>query len=233
MLSSMRSSFHSRIASTGAASISWSAYTKARSPTRMATPSPKRRDSPAQPCRSVLRFGESAWVVGCAAPRRGIVHHVVVEQGERMHQFERRTGVDVDLVVGRRRRRRRIPSGRTPAAAACRRRAPVGRSRRSGARGRCRGRPTGHVPTASRSASLRVDPVGETAKGRRRRPWHGAAETNGLRVRQRFVVAGRWGTGTRRRRSAGSHGGSDHVVQFGAHHRVDQIFFRRFRRSAR
>jgi hypothetical protein len=34
------------------------------------------------------------------APRDGVVHDVVVEQCERVHQFERGTGVDVDLVVG-------------------------------------------------------------------------------------------------------------------------------------
>ena len=46
---------------------SWSAYTNARSPTRIATPSPKRRDSPAQPAAACCS-AKTVWVVG--SPRR-------------------------------------------------------------------------------------------------------------------------------------------------------------------
>ena len=99
-LSSMRSSFHSAHTSGGAPISSWSASTKARSPTRMATPSPKRRDSPAQPCvgRGVPRRRRAS--SGPRRRRRRVVHHVVVEQGEGVHQLERRAGVD-DPLVGR------------------------------------------------------------------------------------------------------------------------------------
>ena len=67
MLSSTRSSFHRSHASGGAPRISRSAYTKARSPTRIATPSPNRRASPAQPCRS-WSAANTVCVVG--EPRR-------------------------------------------------------------------------------------------------------------------------------------------------------------------
>ena len=49
-----------------------------------------------------------------------------------------------------------------------------------------------------------VDPVGETPKGRRWRPWHGPAETNGLRASARSAAGGRF------RRPV------EHVVRFGA-----------------
>ncbi len=66
-LSSMRSSFHSRQTSVGAPSSSSSESTKARSPTRIATPSPKRRDSPDQLALPWVP-AYTACVVG--APRR-------------------------------------------------------------------------------------------------------------------------------------------------------------------
>ena len=37
---------------------------------------------------------------GLSATSGGIVHHVIVKQGEGVHQLERSSGVDVDLVVG-------------------------------------------------------------------------------------------------------------------------------------
>ena len=98
-LSSMRSSFHSCHTSGGAPVSSWSASTKARSPTRIATPSPKRRDSPAQsaaPCVAGVHDVRRRR----AAPAGRVVHHVVVEQGEGVHQLERRAGPH-DALVGR------------------------------------------------------------------------------------------------------------------------------------
>ena len=62
----------------------------------MATPSPKRRASPAQPPVGVV-VGEHDVRRRRAAAAGGVVHHVVVEQGEGVHQLDRRTGVD-DLV---------------------------------------------------------------------------------------------------------------------------------------
>ena len=88
MLSSMRSSFHSCHTSAGAPVRSWSARTNARSPTRIATPSPKRRDSPVQAAVAVRRAVDDVGGGRAAAARRG-VHHVVVEQGEGVHQLDR------------------------------------------------------------------------------------------------------------------------------------------------
>ena len=67
-----------------------------------------------------------------------------------------------------RRRRRRSPSGRTPAAGACRRSAPCGGSRRTARRGRRRTPPSGRAPSPSRSSRQRVDPGGDGRQGRRR-----------------------------------------------------------------
>ena len=67
MFSSMRSSFHMAWAGAEASRRSRSAYTKARSPTRMATPSPKRRASPSQPPDS-WPSAKVRWVV--RTPRR-------------------------------------------------------------------------------------------------------------------------------------------------------------------
>ncbi len=44
--------------------------------------------------------GEHGMAGRFAASAVGVVHHVVVEQGERVHQLERRSGVDDDGVVG-------------------------------------------------------------------------------------------------------------------------------------
>ena len=67
-----------------------------------------------------------------AAAADGVVHHVVVEQREGVHQLQGGAGVDDPLIVGVDHRRRRSPSDRTRDAAACRRPAPTGRCARIG-----------------------------------------------------------------------------------------------------
>ena len=98
-LSSMRSSVQISQAWSGAPWSSWSAYTKARSPTRMATPSPKRRASPVQASCSVP-VGEAQVGGAGAAPGGRAVHDVVVEQRERVQQLEGRAGVDGSVSSG-------------------------------------------------------------------------------------------------------------------------------------
>ena len=72
-----------------------------------------------------------------------------------MHQLERGAGVDVDVDRRGRHRRRRSPSGRTRDAGACRRRAPVGGSRRSVRRGRGRTRSSGRARRRAGRAAVR------------------------------------------------------------------------------
>ena len=99
MFSSVRNSFHIRQTGSEAPTRSSSASTNARSPTRIAAPSPNRRDSPDQPAsRCVSAY--TACVVDSPRRLERVVHHVVVEQGEGMHQFERRPCVDHALIVG-------------------------------------------------------------------------------------------------------------------------------------
>ena len=108
---------------------------------RIATPSPKRRDSPCQPAVGVPC--RRTWCGWWAAPAAvGIVHDVVVEERERVHQLEGRTGVGRSRRRLGRRRRRRSPSGRTRAGDACRPAAPAAGSRPSDRGDRGRIRPT-------------------------------------------------------------------------------------------
>ena len=164
-MSSIRSSFQIRHASSGAPISSWSASTKARSPTRIATPSPKRRDSPAQPAARVLAGVDG--VRGRRAPAAGgVVHHVVVEQGEGVHQLERRAGVDDPLVVGVAAGADEAPvAERRAQALAARQHQPVG-SRRTARRGRDRTPPTD--PRARQSSSV-AEPARSTHGQRSRR----------------------------------------------------------------
>ncbi len=73
------------------------------------------------PPRCTMMLGEHDVRGRLAAPARRVVHHVVVEERERVHQLERCAGVDDDLVVGVATGRRRSPSDRTPDVDACRR----------------------------------------------------------------------------------------------------------------
>ena len=80
------------------AAISTSAYTNAKSPTRIAAPSPKRRAWPRQP-RVAVAVDERAVHRGLAAAAVGPVHDVVVHEGEAVQQLERGARVDGDRVV--------------------------------------------------------------------------------------------------------------------------------------
>ena len=100
---------------------SWSAQTRQRSPTRIA-------DGGAEPVRVAdagrrrVLAGERSVRGGPAAPGGGVVHHVVVDQRERVQQLERgeRRQHRLDGRVPAR-RPRASPSRRTSGAAACRR----------------------------------------------------------------------------------------------------------------
>ncbi len=54
----------------------------------------------AHPTVGGVLFGRKGVRGHLTATGDGVVHHVVVEQRECVHQLERRTGIDVDLVVG-------------------------------------------------------------------------------------------------------------------------------------
>ena len=99
-------------------------------------------------------------------PLVGAVHHVVVDERERVQQLERRAGVDDDAGRADRRRHRRTPSGRTRAAGACR---PPRRARA--------GTPSG-APSAGSTAAQRVElvveQVGDAAARPCRRPRRGS-----------------------------------------------------------
>ena len=98
MLSSMRSSFQSRTASTGARlhQLVGVHEREVADEDRHALAEPPRLARPAR--RGVL--GRRQRVGGrLPPPAGGVVHHVVVEQREGVHQLERRTRIDVDLVV--------------------------------------------------------------------------------------------------------------------------------------
>ena len=130
MLSSMRSSFHTSERRRRRAARA-AGRRRRRRGRRPGWRRPRRSAGPRRPVAA--RRGRSAntrCVVG--SPRRvaGAVHHVVVEQGEGVQQLEGGAGVDHRSGRRRRRRRRRSPSGRTPGAAACRRRARGGRASR-------------------------------------------------------------------------------------------------------
>ena len=130
---------------------------------RIATPSPNRRASPRHPDASWWSANST-----CTAgrPRRvaDAVHHVVVDQRERVQELEGGTGVERSADRLRHRRRRRTPSGRTRDAAACPRRArTLGGC--ATARSRChRARPTVRSPHRA-SFGGDVRPVRRRARG--------------------------------------------------------------------
>ena len=137
--SSMRSSSKIVCAASGAPRRSMSAYTSAKSPMRIAMPSPKRRAGPAPRLVFVLA-GELAVHGVAAAAGLGAVHDVVVHEREGVHELERGRGVDHGRIVERRRPRRRTRTRRTPGAAACRRRPRTRAARRADRRARRRPR---------------------------------------------------------------------------------------------
>ena len=91
--------------------------------------------------------------------------------GRRRGAARARAGVDHAVVTPGRRRRRRSPSGRTPAAAACRRTAPAARSRGSARRGRRRSAPALDL-AVSRSWRQRSTRDGDRLERRRRARGH-------------------------------------------------------------
>ena len=193
----------------------------------MATPSPNRRDSPAHPC-SAWFASASAWVGRLSAPRGA--HRPSRRRGTGRTRASVRTPHRRRCRSGRRcrRRHRRRPSGRTPVAAVCHRRARVGRSRRSGGRVRVEGGPPVTFD-GEQVGKPRVDPVGNAPKGRRWRPWHGAAETNGLRVRQRWRAVG----GEPAPVESGCWQSGAVITSFGSGPTIDWIKFSRKRRRSK
>ena len=105
-------------------------------------------------------------VHGLRAPPGGrAVHHVVVDERERLQQLERSAGVHDPSDRRGRRRRPRSPSSRTRAAAACRPPSPCAPTTRAAARGRAT------VPATVRSP-LRTGRPAAPRRGRRR--WRGS-----------------------------------------------------------
>ena len=78
--------------------ISRSAYTNARSPMRMAAPSPKRRGV-AEPLTGSVAFGVGDVEAGLAVAPHGAVHDVVVDEGHEVQELDRSAGVDHATVV--------------------------------------------------------------------------------------------------------------------------------------
>ena len=125
----------------------------------MATPSPKRRASPAQPS-PLVRVGEAQVGGARAAPSRGAVHHVVVEQREGVEELEGGPGVDGAIVTLDAARARRSPSSRTQAGAACLPRPGAARARRAA-------RPGPGPARSSGPARRRPRPPAAARRGRR------------------------------------------------------------------
>ncbi len=140
----------------------------AKSPTRIAIPSPKRRGFAAPP-GATCRAREARVHRVVPAPHLGAVHHVVVRERERVHELERGRGVDDARIGGRRRPRRRTRSNRTRAAVACRRWRRSRAAPRSVRRAGRRPRATASSSAASRSSIRRSTRV---ANGTERRGEH-------------------------------------------------------------
>ena len=167
-LSSTRSSFQMAATSSGAPATKWSAYTWARSPTRIATPSPNRRGSPRQ--RSIdVAVTEVEVHRARAAPGGRAVHDVVVHERERLQQLERGADVDDGGRCRDRRRRPRSPSGRTRVAGACRSRRRIAAAPATAPRGRGRAPPTVSISVSSSSASRSLHPLGDEHEAGRHR----------------------------------------------------------------
>ena len=100
-LSSIRSSFHTlpRLRRGAGHQLVGVARTPGRRP---GSPRPRRTAAPRPPSPpAACVAGEHGVRRRRAAPAGGVVHHVVVEQGEGVHQLERGAGVDHDAIVGR------------------------------------------------------------------------------------------------------------------------------------
>ena len=75
----------------------------------------------ADPSVLAVQIGVAQMRRALTTTNRRAVHHVVVEQGEGVEQFERRSGVDCCRRRRDRRRHPHSPNGRTPGATACHR----------------------------------------------------------------------------------------------------------------
>ena len=156
--SSTRSSSKIRCAASGAPRSRMSAYTSAKSPTRIAIPSPKRRAGPRHDASSCCRANWRCTRVA-AAPDLGTVHDVVVHERERVHELERGAAL---ITAGS----SRSPPAPTNAhaqnagAAACRRRRRTRAALRADRRARRRLRSSASARWRA-AIDARLDPIGD------------------------------------------------------------------------
>ena len=167
-LSSMRSSSHTARTGGAVSASSWSAYTWARSPMRIATPSPKRRASPRHTAAS-CRSPKARCAVRSPAPRRGAVHDVVVHEREGLEHLEGGAGLDHRGVVV-------AAAGGAEAPVAERRPEPLAAAHHERAQRlerrhevAARARPSGAVSAVSKRVEALLHPLGHREEARRHR----------------------------------------------------------------